>query len=75
MDRCNKQRFKTGFCGYEHAHSANEEKWGTPSRQGAKRIRKREQSLADGLVLTPANAALYRALSARANYLAQDRAD
>lgn len=50
-------------------------KFGGPSRQGAKRIRKLEQSMADGMLLTPQNATLYRALAARLNYLAQDRPD
>ena len=49
--------------------------WGGASRQGAKRIRRLEQSAADGLRLAPENATLYGALSAQANYLAQDRPD
>ena len=50
-------------------------KWGGPSRQGAKRIKKLEQHMSEGLPFTPQNATLFRALSARANCLSQDRAD
>ena len=50
-------------------------KWGKPARQGTKMVKKLEQTMAEGLTLTPANATLYRALSARANYLSQDMPD
>ena len=44
-------------------------------RQGAKQVKKFEQLVGENEKLTPAGATLYRALSARCNYLAQDRPD
>ena len=47
--------------------------WGGPSRQGAKMIKPLEQQMPEGVPLTPQTAKLFRALSARANYLSQGR--
>ena len=44
-------------------------------RMGAKKAKKLELSSDSGHTLSPANATLYRALSARCNYLSQDRPD
>ena len=45
------------------------------SRIGAKKVKKFEQLLSPGEALSPDEATAFRALSARANYLAQDRPD
>ena len=45
------------------------------ARQGAKAVKKLEWLESASTVLTPEEATTYRALSARANYLAQDRPD
>ena len=45
------------------------------ARQGAKAVKKLERLESASAVLTPEEATTYRALSARANYLAQDRPD
>ena len=45
-----------------------------PNRQGAKAVKKLERVSGTG-DLNPTEATLFRALSARANYLAQDRPD
>ena len=49
--------------------------WDKNSRQGAKRVKKFERLEKDGPELSPADATMFRALAARANYLAQDRPD
>ena len=46
-----------------------------PARQGAKKAKSLERLQSTGDVLDPEEATAYRALSARANYLAQDRPD
>ena len=48
---------------------------GFKGRQGARQVRKVEQEVTEGGTLTPESATMYRAVSARANYLAQDRPD
>ena len=45
------------------------------TRHGARTIRQLEQNLTHRDALTPDHATLFRALSARANYLSQDRPD
>ena len=45
------------------------------ARAGAKTVKKMEQLQSVGHELSPEEATMYRALSARANYLAQDRTD
>ena len=44
-------------------------------RQGAKQVKKLEQLSSTSYALSPEEATMYRALSARCNYLAQDKAD
>ena len=44
-------------------------------RAGAKATKKMERLLPKGFELEPAEATMFRALSARANYLSQDRSD
>ena len=44
-------------------------------RQGSKKVRQLEHAVDEGARLTPQAATAYRALSARCNCLAQDRAD
>ena len=44
-------------------------------RQGAKAVKRLERSNADSYVLSSEEATMYRALSARANFLSQDRPD
>ena len=46
-----------------------------PARQGAKQSKKMERLLSAGHVLDPVEATTFRALSARGNFLAQDRPD
>ena len=50
-------------------------KGGPKSRQGAKMVKKLEQLTSVGHELCPEEATMFRALSARANFLAQDRPD
>ena len=45
------------------------------ARQGAKAVKKLERLESTSQTLTPEEATAYRALSARANFLAQDRPD
>ena len=49
--------------------------WEKNPRQGAKTVKKFERLENDGPELSPADATMFRALAARANYLAQDRPD
>lgn len=49
--------------------------WANKSKAGAKRAKPMERKLQPGQVLDPQQATNYRALSARANYLAKDRPD
>ena len=49
--------------------------WEQTSRQGANRMKKLEQEVKGAERLAPENATLIRALSVRANYMAQDRPD
>ena len=44
-------------------------------RQGAKAVKKMERSADSSFILSPEEATLFRALSARANFLSQDRPD
>ena len=46
-----------------------------PARQGAKKAKQLERLQSTGLILNPEEATCFRALSARCNYLAQDRPD
>ena len=46
-----------------------------PARQGARKTKALEKLQSAGPVINPAEATGYRAISARGNYLAQDRAD
>lgn len=48
---------------------------GPKSRQGAKMVKNMERLQSTGHTLCPEEATMYRALSARANFLAQDRTD
>ena len=50
-------------------------KGGAKSRQGAKKIKNLERLVSVGYELCPEEATMFRALSARANFLAQDRPD
>ena len=44
-------------------------------RQGTKAVKKMERLSTDAYVLPPADATMFRQLSARTNFLSQDRAD
>ena len=46
-----------------------------PNRQGAKRVKSMERLASSGYELAPEEATMFRALAARANFLAQDRPD
>ena len=50
-------------------------KWEKKSRQGARKVRKLELAEGAGHELSPEDATPFRAMAARANYMAQDRPD
>ena len=54
--------------------TAKQKKYG-PARQGAKKAKALEKLQSVGPILNPEEATGYRAISARGNYLAQDKAD
>ena len=57
------------------ARTVSAKKKGGPLRQGAKQAKKMEKLQSAGRFSDPTEATMFRAISARANYLAQDRPD